>query len=82
MQPERRGASWQSKIRLQRKGVIRRIQKTPSLAPLLVDRGWLEEAWVDATREFERETGILNYPGAWPWTVAAVLTEDWMPPEA
>ena len=35
LQPERRGASWQITISNQRRGVARRLDKTPSLKPEL-----------------------------------------------
>jgi hypothetical protein len=37
MQPGRRGASWQITIRNQRRGILRRLQETPSLLPKLDD---------------------------------------------
>jgi hypothetical protein len=79
-QPERRGASWDMTIHNQRKGVARRIKRTPSLASSLTDPEWIADAWGDAVTEFTKDTGLANAPAECPWQRADVLTEGWMPP--
>lgn len=80
-QPERRGSSWESTIREQRKALARRLQKTPSLQHCLNDKEWWEDAWLDARTEAARETGIGfdRYPDVCPWTSAEILSSDWLP---
>ena len=81
LQPERRGASWEVTINDQRYRIRRRIRKTPSLDPSLVDPEWIDDAWGDAIEEFRKETGLTNHPRQCPWLMADVLTEDWLPSE-
>jgi hypothetical protein len=80
-QPERRitGTSWLRTIRGQRKSITRCLKKHPSLKPNLSDPDWWEDVWVDATRQAENETGILDtFPDACPWSVDEILG-DWFP---
>jgi hypothetical protein len=72
-QPQKRSVSWTL--------LVRRIQKTPSLGPMLVDPEWIDEIWVDAKALAEKETGldIGTYPEVCPWAMAQVLAEDWLP---
>ena len=80
-QPQKRSVSWTLTIREQRRLLVRRIQKTPSLGPMLVDPEWIDEIWVDAKALAEKETGldIGTYPEVCPWAMAQVLAEDWLP---
>ena len=80
-QPDKRTNSWTATIKTQRRLLVRRIQKTPSLAPMLVDPEWIDEMWVDATAAAEKETGIDigTFPEICPWTMMDVLTEGWIP---
>lgn len=80
-QPDRRTNSWKATIKTQRRLLVRRIRKTPSLAPMLVDPEWIDEMWVDATAAAEKETGIDigTFPEICPWAMADVLTEGWLP---
>ena len=80
-QPQKRSVSWTLTIKEQRRLLVRRIQKTPSLGPMLVDPEWIDEIWVDAKALAEKETGldIGTYPEVCPWAMAQVLTEDWLP---
>ena len=80
-QPERRGASWESTIREQRRAVARRLRKTPSLRTCLDDPDWLEDVWLDARMAASQETGIEfdHFPAACPWTCSSLL-EDNSPP--
>lgn len=80
-QPQKRSISWTLTIKEQRRLLVRRIQKTPSLGPMLVDPEWIDEIWVDAKALAEKETGldIGTYPEVCPWAMAHVLEEDWLP---
>lgn len=80
-QPQKRSVSWTLTIKEQRRLLVRRIQKTPSLGPMLVDPEWIDEIWVDAKALAEKETGldIGTYPEICPWAMAQVLAEDWLP---
>lgn len=80
-QPQKRSVSWTLTIKEQRRLLVRRIQKTPSLGPMLVDPEWIDEIWVDAKALAEKETGldIGTYPEVCPWAMAQVLAEDWLP---
>jgi hypothetical protein len=80
-QPDKRTNSWTATIKTQRRLLVRRIQKTPSLAPMLTDQEWIDEMWVDATAAAEKETGIdlCTFPELCPWVMADVLTENWLP---
>lgn len=80
-QPEKRSVSWTLTIKEQRRLLVRRIKKTPSLGPMLMDPDWIDEIWVDAKAFAEKETGleIGIFPEEFPWTMADVLTEDWLP---
>jgi hypothetical protein len=80
-QPQKRSVSWTLTIKEQRRLLVRRIAKTPSLGPMLVDPEWIDEIWVDAKALAEKETGldISTFPEACPWAMADVLAEDWLP---
>ena len=78
-QPGRRGASWEVTIRNQRKGIIRRLNKTPSLKADLQETGWWEGVWDDATAQAAEETGLSSFPERCPWPAERVLGLDWLP---
>jgi len=80
-QPQKRSVSWTLTIKEQRRLLVRRIKKTPSLTPMLVDPEWLDEIWVDAKGLAEKETGldIGTFPEVCLWAMADVLEEDWLP---
>ena len=78
-QPERRGNSWERTIRVQRKGVLSRIEETPSLATKLHDAKWLSSVWDDAVSQAITETGIGTLPETCPWTMDEALAVDWLP---
>ena len=83
-QPERRSRSWLGTIRGQRKRVLLRLKRTPSLKAMLADPEWLEDMWADAAYLAERETGLPleTFPEECPWPMDDVLTEDWLPDDA
>jgi hypothetical protein len=80
-QPQKRSVSWTLTIKEQRRLLVRRVQKTPSLSPMLSDPEWIDEIWVDAKALAEKETGldIGTYPEVCPWPMANVLAPDWLP---
>ena len=78
-QSGRRGASWAITIRHQRKGIIRRLSKTPSLKADLEDADWWEGVWEDATAQAAQETGLSVFPERCPWSAEQVLELDWLP---
>ena len=79
VQPALRGASWDRTIREQRKQVLRRLKRTPSLRPLLTDPEWGEGAWGDAVTLAISETSLDAFPEACPWLLADVLGDGWLP---
>ena len=80
-QPQKRSMSWTLTIKEQRRLLVRRVQKTPSLSPILSDPEWVDEIWVDAKALAEKETGLdmSTYPEICPWSMTDVLTPDWLP---
>ncbi len=80
-QPEKRSTSWTLTIREQRRLLVRRIQNTPSLAPMLKDPEWIDEIWIDAKALAMKETGLEfdRFPELCPWDLAQVLGADWLP---
>jgi hypothetical protein len=78
-QPGRQSSSWQRTIKEQRKAVLRRLKNTPSLKVSINDTEWLEDAWGDADSMTIHETGMDSFPEVCPWTIANMLSEDWLP---
>ena len=80
-QPQKRSVSWTLTIKEQRRLLVRRVQKTPSLSPILSDPEWVDEIWVDAKALAEKETGLdmSTYPEICPWSMVDVLTPEWLP---
>lgn len=80
-QPERRGSSWQTTLRLQRSAIERRLNKTPSLKPMLTDDEWLSDMWGDARQQASQEMqiAITVLPEQCPWSMAQALDEAFLP---
>ena len=80
-QPERRGASWQTTLRIQRAAIVRRLDKTPSLKPMLSDGDWISDMWGDARQQAatEMQIGVALLPESCPWSMAQVLDEGFPP---
>lgn len=81
-QPDRRSASLTRIITERRKGVLRRIEKTPSLAGCLNDPDWWADAWGDAFLQSITDLNVNDtdtIPEVCPWTTAEVLGSDWLP---
>jgi hypothetical protein len=78
-QLERRGASWQRTIREQRRAILERIARTPSLQPMLLDSSWQREIWADAVASAAAETGLHALPDSCPWPPERILDPDFFP---
>jgi hypothetical protein len=80
-QPDRRGVSWRATIRTQRNLIEKRLDRTPSLRPMLADPDWIEDMWADARQLASQETGIgfAVFPEICPWLMDAVLSADVFP---
>jgi hypothetical protein len=78
-QPERRGASWEATIHVQREGASLRIQLTPSLKYSLSKTIWWQLAWVDAVEQAIKETGLNEFPTACPWVLDQILDQSFFP---
>ncbi len=83
-QPTHRSRSWENTIREQRKQVIRRLARTPSLGPESQKADFIEDVWSDALTIAARETGmdIANFPPRSPWPFTNLLEENWTPGSA
>lgn len=78
-QPERQSSSWARTIKEQRKGVLSRLEETPSLKNKLDEPRWWDAVWADAVAQATEETGIDTLPEVCPWSEAEVLGEGWLP---
>ena len=78
-QPERRGASWQRTIDIQRKAILRHLKGVPSLRPSLSDPEWIDGAWGDAVAKAIEETGLPDFPESCPWTSEQILNSGFLP---
>ncbi|WP_247539175.1 DUF29 domain-containing protein [Ralstonia pseudosolanacearum] len=78
-QPGRRGSSWQRTIKEQRRAILARLHRTPSLQPMLADPDWQEEIWADAVSAAVDETGLDVFPEEWPWSPEQVLSPEFYP---
>jgi hypothetical protein len=80
-QPDRRGASWRATIKTQRHLIERRLDKTPSLQPMLTDPDWIDDMWADARQAASRETkiGFAIFPEICPWVMNDVMSVDFFP---
>jgi len=81
LQAERRGASCRTTLRIQRSAIERRLNKTPSLKPMLGDEDWISDMWGDARQQAANETGIdaAVLPETCPWSMAQALDPDFYP---
>jgi len=79
-QPDRRGASWEKTINVQRAAIARRLDRTPSLKGCLNDPAWWADAWDDGQQQASAETGLglETFPDACPWATDEVLG-NWLP---
>lgn len=78
-QPDRRSSIWKRTIREQRKGVTRRLAKTPSLKANLRDSEWWEGVWSDAVIAATKETNMGDFPEVCLWTPEEVNDSEFWP---
>jgi hypothetical protein len=78
-QPARRGSSWETTIRNQRKAVALRLRKTPSLKADLADAEWWDVVWGDAVYQAEQETGLKDLPAICPWSPEQIMDAAFFP---
>jgi len=78
-QSERRGTSWELTIRNQRRGILRRLERTPSLRAQLSDSEWWQDVWDDGIVQAIQETGLTAFPLSCPWSAEDMLREGWLP---
>lgn len=78
-QPDRRSSSWQRTIREQRKGILRRLAKTPSLKVDLRDSQWWEGVWSDAIITATKDTNIDCFPETCPWKPEDINSNEFWP---
>lgn len=80
-QPSRQSNSWMLTIAEQRRSILRRLEKTPSLKNSLSDPDWLADVWLDARNDAAKETGIDfdQFPLECSWDMSEVLSTDWLP---
>ena len=78
-QRDRRGRSWRDTIDLRREAIDRRLSRTPSLRPDLLDEGWLADVWTDARTIAMNETGVEDLPRKSYWTVEQIMDTRFFP---
>jgi hypothetical protein len=78
-QPERRSTSWALTIREQRKRILIRLKKTPSLKAYFIADDRFDDAYLDARLIAEKETGLEEFPASCHWSIDQALAEDWLP---
>ena len=83
-QPTLRSASWEATIRVQRDLIAKRLQRTPSLGPMLTDDDWRGDIWADARLTTAKETGqpFDLYPQTIPWDMARQILQAEFFPDA
>jgi hypothetical protein len=74
-----RSAGWKGTIKEQRKRIVRRLRRTPSLRYALSDTDSLADIWSEAIEIAQRDTGLLVFPDDWIWTIEQVLDEQFLP---
>lgn len=78
-QPVRRCTSWQKTIKEQRKGIERRLTRTPSLKTDFYDLEWFADAWSDGFMMATNETGIDDMPNSPIWALDDIICSDFWP---
>lgn len=79
VQPERRGRSWRTTIKLQREAIAIHLDDVPSLKATLRDPRWWRVAWGDAVTKATEETGLQDLPDICPWSQDEILDPDYLP---
>lgn len=76
-QPNLRSRSWQLTIKEQRLRLEKLLQKNPSLQPHLAEL--IEDVYPLAIISAERETGLSLFPETCPYTLAEILSPEFLP---
>ena len=78
-QPEKRGASWEATIRVQRNRLVDHLDDNPSLKPMLPTT--LASAYRDARLEASAETGLPvgTFPINCAWSAEQALNAEFWP---
>ena len=81
LQPSLRGSSWETTIKTQRNGIIRRVSNTPGLKATLAEADWQIDVWADVIDQAVKETGLKEdvFPVPCPWQMEQVLSAGWFP---
>jgi Domain of unknown function DUF29 len=77
-QPSKRGASWETTIRAQRKAIEKLLKRNPSLNLYLAEEA-IEDAYPDALALAVTETGLEEFPEDCPYAIDRVLDEAFLP---
>ena len=78
-QPERRSTSWALTIKEQRKRILLRLKRTPSLKAFFIEDDRFDDAYLDGRLIAEKETGLDDFPTTCPWSIDEILSPDWLP---
>ena len=78
-QPERKGSSWQSTVRVQRRDLARLLRDNPSLKSKLEEV--MSDAYGDAILLAVGETGLpeATFPADCPWTFEQIMDAGFWP---
>jgi len=76
-QPAMRSNAWRAAIVKARSRVVKLIKDSPTLRPY--PAAVIDDAYADALRIAEAETGLANLPRACPWTIEQVLDHEFWP---
>jgi hypothetical protein len=77
-QPDRRGSSWSSTIRLQRGEIGDALHDTPSLRHCFEEERWYRAVWRNAVHLAAAETN-MEFPPEWIWSLDQVLDANFWP---
>jgi len=72
-----RSNAWRAAIVKARSRVVKLIKDSPTLRPY--PAAVIDDAYADALRIAEAETGLANLPRACPWTIEQVLDHEFWP---
>jgi hypothetical protein len=78
-QPVRRGSSWQTSVRVQRRDLKAHMQDNPSLRAKLPEA--IEQAYGTAIIEAADQTGLLEstFPATCPWSFGQLMDDGFWP---
>lgn len=81
-QPEKRTASWEASIKVQRNRLVRHLEDNPSLKPQIPKA--MTDAYRDATLDAVVETSLSasTFPSECPWSFEQTANADFWPDDA